>query len=180
MTAQQKFGTASLATVVAGANSANSGDWNFGNGQFTVEAWVRPTSTPSGLRAIMAHWANASPIEWWFGWNGNALILYYSTDGSNALGPISGAYTPTINVWVHVAVDRDASNTVRIYAGGTVLVTTTVAAAFYSTTGTNLYIGDDGSVGRAFAGQIDDLRITKGVARYAGAFTPPIAPFPDS
>jgi hypothetical protein len=29
-------------------------------------------------------------------------------------------------------------------------------------------------------GDLDEVRVTKGVARYAGAFTPPTAAFPDS
>jgi hypothetical protein len=54
-----------------------------------------------------------------------------------------------------------------------------VAATFFDSTRT-LSIGNDGNLTRGFIGQIDEVRITKGVARYAGAFTPPTAAFPNS
>jgi hypothetical protein len=40
-------------------------------------------------------------------------------------------------------------------------------------------VGGDTDGTSAFAGYIDDLRITKGVARYTTGFTPPVNPFPD-
>jgi hypothetical protein len=44
----------------------------------------------------------------------------------------------------------------------------------------NIVIGAKQDTGvERFNGFIDDLRITKGIARYTANFTPPTAPFPD-
>jgi len=179
-TAQKQWGTASLdvTTATSVAASANSADWNFGSGQFTVEAWVRETTSHGGsLAAIVNHWAVSSPLEWWFGFSSNSLSFFYSTTGTGNV-VVSGVFALTLNTWTHLAVDRNAANLVRVYANGAVIGSGTVPALFASTE--QLRIGNDATLGRRWIGQIDDLRITKGVARYDGVFTPPAAPFPDA
>ncbi len=184
-TAQFKFGTASL-DLSAGTNAyaslADSPDWDFGSGQFTVEAWVRPTVAISGIDVIVAQFTNpvGGNAAWELYFNNNTLNFTYTTTGFSATVTVVGAaYTPTLNTWIHVAADRDASNMLRIYADGVVIASATAAATFWNST-INLRVGNDAVATRGFVGQIDDVRITKGVARYAGAFTPPSAEFPDS
>ncbi len=107
----------------------------------------------------------------------NTINFFYSTTGSD--NPSVGAgYTPTLNNWIHVAVDRDTSNVLRVYVDGIVRASATVTATFFNSTRT-LTIGNDENLTRGFIGQIDELRITKGIARYGGTFTPPTAPFDD-
>jgi len=178
-TAQQKFGVSSLQCGTTGwTSAADSADWAFGAGQFTVECWIRPTSAISGVRGIVTQFGGSTDYGWFFGFNGNTLNFFYSTTGTDNPA-VTGAYTPTQNVWTHIAADRNASNVLRVYAGGVVLASSTVSATFFDSTRT-LRIGDDENLTRQFAGQIDEMRITKGVARYGGAFTPPTAPFPDA
>jgi hypothetical protein len=179
-TTQQKFGTASLSQTGAAnwVESPDSADWYFGNGRFTVEAWVRPAATISGVRSIVAQFGGSSNYGWFLGWNGTALSFFYSTTGTDNPA-VAGTYSPTTGNWVHIAADRDASNVLRVYADGAVIASATVSATFYNSP-LKLFILNDGNNTRGLIGQIDDLRITKGVARYAGPFTPPTTAFPDS
>jgi hypothetical protein len=176
-TAAQKFGTASLqsANDSGSVSALDFALWTFGAGQFTVEAFVRPTAALSGVRGIVTQWAASANFGWFLGFNGNTLNFFYSTTGTD--NPVvSAAYTPTLNSWVHIAADRDANNVLRIYADGVVVASATVAATFFDSN-QSLRISNDNTATRGFVGQIDELRITKGVARYGGAFTPPTAPF---
>lgn len=182
-TSNPKFGTASLLNNSSGtsASSADSNDWNFGSGQFTVEAWVRPSAAISGIQTIVGQWGGSGIRAWAIRFNaasGGFLDFEYTTGGATAIF-VSGAYAPAANTWVHIAADRDASNVLRVYADGVVLGSGAAAATFFNST-TSLWITNDSATVNRFVGQVDDIRITKGVARYAGAFTPPAAPYPDS
>jgi len=105
------------------------------------------------------------------------LIFFYSLDGSTN-SSITASYTLPLNTWVHIAVDRNLFGVTRIYANGVVIASGTNTAALFAST-EPLRIGNDPTTARRFPGQIDDLRITKGAARYEGAFTPPAVVFPD-
>lgn len=179
-TAQKQFGTASLQCGAAGSavGTGNSADWWFDAGRFTIEMWIRPTATVSGVRVLIGQFQSSVNLGWDFVFNGTTLAFFYSTTGTDNPN-VGGTYSPTVNQWVHIAVDRDASSVLRVYANGVVIGSGTVTASFYHST-VNLYIGNDGNLTREFQGQIDEVRITKGVARYGGAFTPPTAAFPNS
>lgn len=175
-TSNPKFGTGSLLNQIGPSSSVScpaSTDFSF-PGQFTVEGWGFATSFSSSLGLVLiSTWAHA----WYLGFNGaQGLVFLYSTDGSNVLH-VGAPYTPALNTWIFFAADRDASNVIRVYANGAVIASgTETNALWYS--GDILRIGNDnGSDG--WPGNIDDIRVTKGVARYGGAFTPPTVPFPN-
>lgn len=178
-TSSPKFGTACLDLSGGGSTScvlaSDHPSWHFGAGQFTVEAWVRFSTLPgTNTQGIVTQWGGSSQLGWWFGMFSGSLAFYYSTTGTDNPS-VSAAWTPTINTWYHLAVDRDASNVLRVYIDGVVLASATVSATFWNSTRT-LKIGNDENNGRRLTGQIDELRISNN-AMYGGAFTPPTGPF---
>jgi hypothetical protein len=181
-TSVSKFGAGSYQPETNGsATCADSDDWNFGSGQFTVEAWIRTTSTINSERAVAAQWfPGGSNASWVLRFNSSGNLQFsYSTDGFNSTS-VTGTTSLSTNTWYHVAIDRDGSNNIRLYLDGIVVGGPTAAAATFFNSNRVLRLGNHGSSGATWIGQLDDMRITKGVARYGGAFTPPAAAFPDS
>jgi hypothetical protein len=89
---------------------------------------------------------------------------------------IAPAGTITLNTWTHVAWTRSGSSN-RLFINGTQVGSTTTDATNYTSTAS--FIGASQSGTLPFAGYIDDLRITKGYARYTSNFTPPSSAFKD-
>ena len=180
-TAQQKFGSGSLGLTVgasAGLSSGSGMDWILGGQSFTIEAWIRPVHTLGARPAILSHW-DTGDLEWWFGIDDTGLWFYYSFDGIGFGdgAPLFANYIATLNTWIHVCVERDNLFNIRLYVNGSQLALVNAPGIFFSSS-QPLYIGSD-VTGNSFPGQIDDLRITRGFARYIGPFDPPIAPFPN-
>jgi hypothetical protein len=65
-----------------------------------------------------------------------------------------------------------------LFINGTQEASTTSSVSFDGGVATPIYIGDAG-FGEYYNGYIDDLRITKGYARYTSNFTAPTAAFKD-
>lgn len=111
-----------------------------------------------------------------YGASATALVLYSSSAGAS--WDVSGGGTigtVTAGVWHHVAITRQGS-TMRLFFDGSLTTSFTFAATF-SGTYDRFWIGD--SAGNSnFNGYIDELRFTKGYARYTAAFTPPTSPHP--
>ena len=176
-TSVPKFGTGSadFTNVVSSRlDTGTSADFRPGAGQFTIEAWVYFLGTPI-LCAIVSQWDSGSNNGWWLGMNSTVLTFFYSTTGSDA-PTLTFSYNPPLNTWVHIAVDRDAANVLRLYINGVVVNSATVSSTFFAST-RNCLVGNDFVLNRAFPGRLDEIRVTIGQAQYGGAFTPPTGPF---
>jgi hypothetical protein len=167
----KKFGTGSLAFDGTGDYlvTADSLSWVLGSsGDFTIECWIYPNGTAAGT--IATTWTSSLFANRWLLYlNGSNSILWHTDSGSTA---INGG-TVSASTWTHIAVVRSGS-TITLYKNGTASGTQTSGQAF-TTAGLLRIGGGIAGNGNDFNGYIDDLRITKGVARYTGNFTPPAA-----
>jgi hypothetical protein len=181
-TGQSKFGGAS---IYIPANAANvyippSSNFDFGTGDFTVESWVYSVNTgiglfPTFISSVTGWSAGASGHR--FNNTGTANKFSFHLNGAGDPFIVS-ANTFSFNVWYHYALTR-SGNTWRMFVNGNLEATGTYSAAFNQALG-GIRLGYaqwDGANGY-YNGYLDDLRITKGYARYTANFTPPTAPFP--
>jgi hypothetical protein len=91
----------------------------------------------------------------------------------------TGSITLSSTTWYHIAITKSGT-TIRSFIDGVLDLTLTGAPATHSITSPSARIGYNNVADPLFTtGYIDDLRITKGVARYTANFTPPTAAFPD-
>lgn len=186
-TAQSVFGGESA--VFNGSNAylsaADSVDWQFGTGSFTVECRWRPSSA-SVDSSLMAYGTIAmSPntsVGWALGHFGAALAgkvrFFFYSGGTQVF--VDSTTSLAANTWYALRAERDGS-TVSIYVNGTREATTTSAAAI-NTGSFGLRIGYYGTTAARYAnGYIDELRITKGVGRSASAasYVVDTSPFPN-
>lgn len=173
-TAQSKFGGASAAFDGTGDYLVltHNNILSIESGDFTAEAWVYRNA--SGALHNIINKRISTPASG-YGWriNANNTLQFFFLGGSS----ITSTSTVSASSWVHLAVTR-SGNTVRQFIDGTLDATTATFSSGTSNT-QELRLGIDELAGDGFNGYIDDLRITKGVARYTANFTPPSAPFPD-
>jgi hypothetical protein len=175
---QSKFGnySGSFTNSNSYLQIANSSLFNLTSSNFTIEAWVYPT-TSSGDRVIVAknQGSYLTGYEWWFGINNNNTVAFTFTDSNTTFYSAGTVTTVSANTWTHIAAVR-SGNTVTVYING--VSSATVGAQTVKTTASDVSIARDletAGGGRYYTGYIDDLRITK-AARYTANFTPPAAP----
>ena len=79
---------------------------------------------------------------------------------------INGTSNIKTSSWIHLAITRNGNNT-RLFVNGT-QEGSTYTSGYTITTGNNLYIGGGfyAPTTRTITGYIQDLRVTKGYARY--------------
>ncbi|QDP58920.1 MAG: putative concanavalin A-like lectin/glucanases superfamily protein [Prokaryotic dsDNA virus sp.] len=166
---QTKFGTTSIKYNGSDARAfLRSGNlFNLGTGEFTVECWLYKDAT--GTAIILDARPSNSGAPWYLGVDYQEKPFFY--DGSS--------YTSTTalstNTWAHIAVTRDSSNVLRVFLNGTVEHTTNSYTTNLTATDQTVTGVRAGFPGDYFSGYIEDLRVTKGKARYTANFTAPTA-----
>ena len=176
-TAQSKFGGASLAFDGTGdyLSLALSSDFAF-PADLTVEAWLYLAGLNSVSNAsYITDFRSNDSSNFTFGIinNNGEGRMYAFVNGVDSIGSNAVA----LNTWQHLAYVRSGT-TVTLYLNGTANGTLTSSVSQASS---SVIIGARfNGLTEYVNGYIDDLRITKGVARYTANFTPPTAPFPDA
>lgn len=171
-TAQSKWGGASAYFAGNGSKlEVPSGpELAFGTGDFTVECWVfslPATGGGDGFDKLIFGGFQADPDFVCFLENSNLAPALWN----GSIAPMSQIVVPP-NTWTHVAWCR-ALGVLRIFVNGQKGIEASMPTQFNQSSN---YIGGEVST-RFLNGYIDDLRITKGVARYTANFTPPTTPF---
>ena len=170
-TAVKKYGTGAMAFDGSGDHlTISQGSFNAGTGDFTIEAWVHPTTYNTYNYIYLSSSSDAGLL---FGVSDSQLRLrsYFTQDLlSSATGTI-----PALNTWSHVAVSR-ANGITNIFLNGISVASGTITYSFVANS--SAFVGGSSRESFYFTGYIDDLRITKGIARYTSNFTPPTYQLP--
>ena len=157
-------------------STPNNALFNFGTGNFTVEGWLRITGT--AWWSYMGQFDNGS-AGWYIDINTSRAPRLVAKDDSTGRGvPITSSTAMSLNTWHHLAVVRNGS-TITMYLDGASVGTYAISTNAI-TDATGIFQAGFSTAGRYFNGNMDETRITKGVARYTTGFTPPTAPFPNS
>lgn len=187
-TMQSKFGGASLAFDGTGdyLTIPNGPDFNFGSGDFTVEGWFRLAAATSGYRFVFVTRGPGVSLSIRFGDSGFGGRLQFAINDTTLAGVYSSEHTQATlaGAWHHVALTRSGGQ-VRAFLDGNLLglrnnnysgdLVTSWADGTSLSSLDQLRISDESA--NAWSGHIDEIRITKGVARYTTNFTPPTQQF---
>lgn len=175
-TSVKKYGTGSIDfTGVSSSQLAvkeNGNSLTFGTGDFTIETWVYLNSLSV---SFLFDWRNTG------GNQGARPSLYIESSVfkyyAGGLRISSNTLTGRTGQWLHVALVKYSGQT-KLYVNGTQEgLTYTDGLDYIETQNGNLNIGNRVS-GYKIDGYMDDIRITKGVARYTANFTPPTEALP--
>jgi len=163
---------------------ADNASWAFGSGNFTIEGWFRwatdPNAANGGIfgqavdtnnRIVFDNTNNLGQTGFEFAvLSAGSVVCYYEF------------YTSlSINTWYHIAWVRSGTN-VYLFINGQSQTLNTITAISTSSLpdlaatfdiGRSFFNGGQ----QYFNGQIDEFRVSKGIARWTANFTPPGTPY---
>jgi hypothetical protein len=173
-TAQFKWGTSSISFDGTGDNllSQSNATNGLGTGDFTIEFWTYANSV-AAESIIIDFRTGSGSVGPTVGFSAGGA-LFFQTSGVNR---ITGA-TLSTGAWNHIAVTKTGGST-KLFLNGNQTGSTYADTNTY-TTPARVCVGtdDDGTSNAYYNGYVQDLRVTKGYARYPYNFTAPTAALP--
>jgi hypothetical protein len=170
-TSDYKFGTASVVWDGSGdfLRTPDSTLFGFGTGDFTIEFWSYFASGfNTGTGAILMSIGDFRNITYT-----GSTLRFRTNSGTNL---ITGGALST-STWYHIALTK-SGNDHKLFIDGTQAGSTYTSSTSYTVQ--RITFGANNSGQNNYLGNMDDIRVTKGVARYTSNFTAPTQPFPDS
>lgn len=185
----KKFGAGSGDFTPANAyvSFADHDDWDFGADDFTMEGWIYiPTAELGVYQGVMTSAKNGAQAGAFLRISSGNKLQFLIGRGVGPFTMITGSTSLSGDTWYHIAgVYEASSDKMFIFLdgtsddpaglGGTTRGATGPIAPQVAVIVGRTYI-DIGSF--PFEGYIDDVRWTKGVARYTANFTKPSSAFP--
>ena len=140
----------------------------FGTGDYTLEAWIRPTSL-TGTQTIFDFRSSAADSQLTLLMQGNSLRLAIA--GSDVIIG-TAALNQNANTWYHIAVSR-ATNVTKLFVGGQQVGSDYTDANDYSVDKV-VKVGAAWNNASPFGGWMENVIIRKGIASHFSTFTPPL------
>jgi hypothetical protein len=171
---QAKFGANSIYFDGSGdyLQLASSEYFNFADGDFTVECLAYITSFSSNGTFIDLRSGTGANNNFQLGHNTANGLSFNTSNGATTV-----THALSLNTWHYITLVRD-SGVIKLFVDGVLLKTVSYS---HTMSAGYLYVGRYSLITTAdFKGYMEQIRITKGVARYTASFTPPTEPFPNS
>lgn len=171
-TTQTKYGPTSLllAGGVSQADAASHADYTLGTGDFTIEVWARPT----GSSGVVVDFRPASNGLYPTIYLDASNVVKFFTNSADRITSATNAIT--LNAWNFIQVKR-VSGTTQMGVNGSQVGSNYTDSNSYIVGATGIHMGLGGFATGPMPGNIDEVRVTKGVGR---ALNLPFAPFPNS
>ncbi|MEM5773832.1 MAG: LamG domain-containing protein [Anaerolineaceae bacterium] len=180
-TAQSKFGGASLLLDGAGdyLSIPDSDDWQLDGGsnsnEWTIDFWVRFGSVSSN-QYILSQAVDASN-RWGLVYvSSTTQLRFFINSSGSSIVEINNSWSPSINTWYHVAVVKQGTTGYKFFVNGAQIGTTQTDTDVIPNFAAALQVGAYSTV--YMTGWIDELRVSKGIARWTTNFAPPDREYP--
>ena len=180
-TTQKKYGNSSIYFDGSGdyLTVPASSDFAFGTGGFTFELWFyktqnSPAQSYNRIFQLVGGdiWSGFSLVD---GSTSQNEMSFWSSSSGSSFNIVNGTSLGILdlNQWYHIAIVRNGINFNGYINSNPIYLGTSSASLYYNNT-MPVICGQSG--GRYITGYIEDLRITKGIARPIAI---PTQPFPN-